>query len=106
MESLNQNSKKKIIFFFLRKDSLRDLWDNVKCMNICIIGIPEGGEREGKKCIWWNYGWKLLEPEERDRYPSRGNTKRVSNKMNPKRPKIRHTVFNNKMAKLKIKREI
>ena len=29
------------------KDSLRDLWDNVKCNNICIIGIPE--EEEEKK---------------------------------------------------------
>ena len=24
------------------KDSLRDLWDNIKCMNICILGVPEG----------------------------------------------------------------
>ena len=28
------------------EDSLRDLWDNVKCNNICIIGVPEGEERE------------------------------------------------------------
>ena len=28
------------------KGSLRDLWDNIKCMNICIIGIPEGEERD------------------------------------------------------------
>ena len=27
-------------------DSLRDLWDNIKCNNIHIIGLPEGGERE------------------------------------------------------------
>ena len=27
-------------------DSLRDLWDNVKCTNICIRGVPEGRERE------------------------------------------------------------
>ena len=26
--------------------SLRDLWDNISCNNICIIGVPEGGERE------------------------------------------------------------
>ena len=26
--------------------SLRELWDNVKCTNICIIGVPEGEERE------------------------------------------------------------
>ena len=29
------------------KDSPRDLWDNIKCTNICIIGVPEGEEREG-----------------------------------------------------------
>ena len=28
------------------EDSLRDLWGNIKCTNICIIGVPEGGERE------------------------------------------------------------
>ena len=28
------------------EDSLRDLWDNIKRNNICIIGVPEGEERE------------------------------------------------------------
>ena len=28
------------------EDSLRDLWDNIKCTNILIIQIPEGEERE------------------------------------------------------------
>ena len=28
------------------EDSLGDLWDNVKRTDICIIGVPEGGERE------------------------------------------------------------
>ena len=27
-------------------DSLRELWDNIKCNNIHIIGVPEGEERE------------------------------------------------------------
>ena len=26
--------------------SLRDLWDNIKCINICIIGAPEEEEEE------------------------------------------------------------
>ena len=29
------------------KDSLRDLWDNIKHINICIIGLPE--EKKDKK---------------------------------------------------------
>ena len=28
------------------KDSLRDFWDNIKLINIHIIGAPEGEERE------------------------------------------------------------
>ena len=28
------------------EDSLRELWDKVKCNNIHIIGVPEGEERE------------------------------------------------------------
>ena len=26
--------------------SLRDIWDSIKCTNICIIGVPEGEEGE------------------------------------------------------------
>ena len=28
------------------EDNLRDLWDNIKCTNIHIIGVPEGEEQE------------------------------------------------------------
>ena len=28
------------------EESLRELWDNMKHTNICIIGVPEGEERE------------------------------------------------------------
>ena len=35
------------------EDSLRDLWDNIQCTNICIIGVPEREEREkGPKKIF------------------------------------------------------
>ena len=30
------------------EDSLRGHWDNIKCTNICIIGVQEGEERERK----------------------------------------------------------
>lgn len=30
-------------------DSLRDLWDNIKQSNFCIIGVQEGEERKEQK---------------------------------------------------------
>ena len=30
----------------MNENSLRDLWENIKCTNICIIGLLEGEERE------------------------------------------------------------
>ena len=31
------------------EESLRELWDNMKCTNIRIIGVPEGEERERRQ---------------------------------------------------------
>ena len=36
--AVEQNIKKRMK---RNKDSLRDLWDNIKCDNIHIIGVPE-----------------------------------------------------------------
>ena len=33
------------------KDSLSNLWGNIKYTNIHIIGVPEGGEREKRENI-------------------------------------------------------
>ena len=37
--SKEQNKEKRVKG---TEDSLRNLWDNIKCTNICIIGVPEG----------------------------------------------------------------
>ena len=33
------------------EDSLRDLWDNIKCTNIHIIWVSEGEEKDPRKCV-------------------------------------------------------
>ena len=42
----NRKEKKRLK---TNEESLRELWDNVKCTNIRVIGVPEGEEREEKK---------------------------------------------------------
>ena len=43
---VEENKKKRMK---RNEDSLRDLWDNIKCKNIRIIGIPEGEERKDER---------------------------------------------------------
>ena len=40
-QNIEKRKKKK-----KEEDSLRDSWDNIKCTNIHIIGVPEGEETE------------------------------------------------------------
>ena len=48
--AVEQNKEKRMK---RNEDSLRDLWNNIKCKNILIIGVPEGEEREkGPKKIF------------------------------------------------------
>ena len=66
------------------EDNLRDLWDNVKCSNIRIIGIPE--EEDKKKGHD-----KTLEEIIFENFPKMGKeiatqvqeTQRVPNRINP-----------------------
>ena len=41
--AVEQNKEKRMK---RNEDSLRDLWDNIKCNNISIIGVPDREERE------------------------------------------------------------
>ena len=84
------------------EDSLRDLWDNIKCTNICIIGVPEGKEREkGPE--------KIFEEIIAKNFPNMGKkiatqvqeAQRVPYRINPRRNTPRHIVI--KLAKIKDK---
>ena len=47
MLEINEAERKKEKIIKRNEDNLRDLWDNVKCPNIQIIGVPE--EEDKKK---------------------------------------------------------
>ena len=73
------------------KDSLGDLWDNIKCTNIQIIGVPE--EEEEKKGTEKIFGEITVE-----KFPSMGKeignqvqeVQRVLYRINPRRNTPRH----------------
>ena len=84
------------------EDSLRDLWDNIKCINICVIGVPEGEEREkGPE--------KIFEEIINENFPNMGKeivnqvqeTQRIPGRINPRRNTPRHIVI--KLMKTKDK---
>ena len=86
----------------INEDNLRDLWDNVKCPNIQIIGIPE--EVDKKKDHE-----KILEEIIVENFPKMGkeiatqfqDTQRVPNRINPRRNTPRHILI--KLTKIKHK---
>ena len=87
------------------EDRLRDLWDNIKCNNTRIIGVPEGEEREkGPKKIFEeiivenfpNMGKEIAtQVQEAQRFPYR---------INPRRNRPRHILI--KLAKIKDKEKL
>ena len=82
------------------KDSLRDLWDNIKCTNIHIRGIPEGKEREKRP-------EKIFEEIIADSFPVMGKeivnqvqeSQKFPSRINPRRNTPRHIVI--KLTKIK-----
>ena len=82
-----------------------DLWDNVKCCNIQIIGVPE--EQDKKKGHE-----KILEEIIAENFPKMGKeivtqvqeTQRVPNRINPRRNTPRHILI--RLTKLKHKKQI
>ena len=76
------------------EDSLRDLWDNIKCTNIRIIGVPE--EEEKKKGTE-----KIFEQIIVENFPNMGKeiviqvqeTQRVPYRINPRRNMPTHILI-------------
>ena len=46
MVKITSEEQKKVKRMKRTEDSLRDLWENIRCTNIQIIGVPEEGEKK------------------------------------------------------------
>ena len=87
------------------EDSLRDLWDNIKCTNIQLIGLPE--EEEKKKGTE-----KIFQVIIVENFPNMGKAnfnqvqeeQRVPLRINPRRNTSRHILT--KLSKVKYKEKI
>ena len=87
-----QNKEKRVTRM---EDSLRDFWDNIKCTNIRIIGVPK--EEEKKKGTE-----KIFEEITVENFPNIGKeivnqvqeAQRVPYRINPRRNTPRHILSN------------
>ena len=99
-KSNNQNDKKKKRIKKKNEDSASSLWDNFKRPNVCIIGVPEGEEKEQEignlflKTVKENFPNLVKEIDMQVQ-----ETQRAPNKMDPKRTTPRHIII--KMPKVK-----
>ena len=86
------------------KSSLRDLWDNIKCTNIHIIGVPEGEERDkGTENLFEETIAEYFPNLRKETDIPVWEAQRSPNKINPNRPTRRHII---KMSKVKEKERI
>ena len=104
MVEINETERKKEKRIKRNEDNLRDLWDNVKCPNIRITGVPEEDKKKGHE--------KILEEIIVENFPKMGKeivtqvqeTQRVPHRINPRRNTPRHILI--KLTKIKHKEQI
>ena len=86
------------------EDNLRDLWDNTKCTNIQIVGVPEEEKKKGSE--------RTLEEIIVENFPNMGKeivtqvqeAQSVPYRINPRRNTPRHILI--QLTKIKFKEKI
>ena len=87
------------------KDSLRDLWDSIKCNNIQIIGVPEEDEKKkGYEKFFEEIIVENFPNMEKEIVNQVQEAQRVPYRINPRRNMPRHILI--KITKTKHKERI
>ena len=100
--AVEQNKEKRMK---RNEDSLKDLWDDIKCNNIRIIGVPEGEEREkGPKKIFEEIIVKNFHNMGKEIATQNQEVQRDPYRINPRRNTPKHIVI--KLTKIKDKEKL
>ena len=87
------------------EESLRELWDNIKCTNIHLIGVPKGEEREkGTEKIFEEIVAENIPNTGKESLAQIQEAQRVPYKINPRRNIPRHILI--KLTKIKDREKI
>ena len=100
--AVEQNKEKRMK---INEDGIRDLWDNIKCNNIHIKGIPEGEEtKKGPEKIFEEIIVKNVPNMGKEIATQVQEAQRVTGRINPRRNMPRHMV--SKLIKIKEKEKL
>ena len=102
MAEIDYEEKNKVKRMERTGDSLRDIWDNIKCTNIQIIGVPEEEKKKGGvwENFWREYSWKFLQHGQGNKgLQSSPKRHRAPYRINQRRNMPRHTLI--KLTKTK-----
>ena len=83
----------------INEDNLGDLWDNIKCTNILIIGVPEEEREKGPEKIFEEIIAEKFPKVEKEVVNQVQEAERVSGRINPRSNTLKHIVI--KMMKIK-----
>ena len=83
------------------EDSLRDLWDNIKCTNIQTIRVPEEEKTKGYEQILEEIIVKNFPNMEKEIVNQIQEAQRVPYRINPKRNTPRHILIKLRLNKKK-----
>ena len=85
------------------ENSLRNLWDHIKCINIQIIGVPEEEEKKKGYENIFEIIVDIFPNMEKEIVNQVQGAQRVSNRINPRRNTPRHILI--RLTKAKHKEE-
>ena len=101
MVEISSEGQNKVKRMKRTEDSLRDLWDNIKCTNIRIIGVPEEEKKKRYEKIFEEIIVENFPNMEKEIVNQVQEAQRVPYRINPRRNMPRHILI--KLTKTKHK---